>query len=288
MFVSVLQPWEAEVFSGGPIRGGSRCCRHQDGHNHRSLADMKSVIWRRSKLNPCNNESKPVRRFQYGSDCETLHKCNYTPAERRLDTMIEGFSKLLSLDQLRMASAVRDDVSKVNRAPEIIQWTLDDKSSEYYGRLQLPFDLESSDDFNIELDESTRMLTVCAVHNNRLKTHGGSCHYTSPRWKYSQRLDEAIQLNLIKANLNPHEGVLELRAPLKHVSLALRSNQMRADVQASAETRDNRSLVEIDTRMSSSQQQENKLTRPINWKPIEIEDIGPDEESDKMSISFTE
>ncbi|OQR71089.1 hypothetical protein BIW11_11212, partial [Tropilaelaps mercedesae] len=298
MVLSILNPWRVEVYSGGPVRSGGNCYGHEVGPGRHLLA-RKCPFRRYAGRSPWS-QFKAARRLQRSKNSNVLDQlaCLQSnldslscPVERRLDKMIEGFDRLLAFDR-PWAMQLPDDTAVSGSAPDVIRWTIsEDNPVELRGYLAVPFDTLDLHGLKVELDEVSRVLTVQSGSQA-----GHSLHST---WRISQRLDESVDLDRVEVCFDSEECALLLKAPLKKATRALRLDSVDSEADAMNESSDGCEASSIATSSSrtgtpalgdAEDDAGNAIVIPICRRPVEIEDIGPDEESDQISpapITYT-
>lgn len=269
MLLSVINPFEVGMGFGEFPRPdhANLCCRHQPRFllkSKRQASPWQEYLERRNQRHsrarsPTLSEQPPV----------SAPKNRDVIFGDALDSVLSSFTGSLDLHRPSL------------NASNPVQWRTDSAEGQVYGEVQLPEGITNPDDLKMELDEKTRILTLsCAISGGLLGRF----------WQVSQRLDDSMDVSQLEAFLNKRQRKLELKAPLRQLERPQDiSVGNRCDV-----SEERRSPVCGENGWPSSTEAISSSTEPYQKRTndrkkimddLEIEDLGPDEESDRISVS---
>lgn len=193
-----------------------------------------------------------------------------------------------------------------------IRWEKNEETKEVRAEIDFPHRIRQSDIVSVDLDEASRMLSL------KVKRFSGPehCRRTS-RWEFSQTLDDAVDLTGLQASIDFNKGKLILNGPLllpdstdspkcleRHEDG--RDDSLSGETKPEAENHENGynseeeqppdSDVEVLSEHEAEPEDESSPGEGHSSQEggscpdnaIEIEDVGPDEDSDRISVSSCE
>lgn len=191
-----------------------------------------------------------------------------------------------------LTEMLNDEHRQIEVLSPKIKWQINADKNEAHAELRFPCGLHKSDDIKIELDEAKRTITM----NVQRVSGPDNCRMSS--WEYKQTLDDSLDLSKLQASVDFKKGLLLLHSPLQLADSTVEASQLiekkssnedkgynsEEEQPPGSEVSDEDTEVEVDLKTSKDTSQPGGTS----GNAIEIEDVGPDEDSDRISISSSE